>query len=99
MNDSLIMNESVAIESFPVHRTIINITKRVAVSEASVERAFSAHRMFHSRLRANLSTERLDDQLFIRCNCLNILNFKVSEDDIECEILESCDPDEGDDDE
>jgi hypothetical protein len=95
VHDSLIMNESLPVESFPVHRTLINIIKRVAVTEASVERAFSAHKMLHSRLRANLSTERLNDQLFIRYNCPNILNFhrKLCE-DIENEILQSCDTDD-----
>lgn len=91
MNESLIMNETLNIESFPVHRTLVNIIKRVAVTESSVERAFSAHKMFHNRLRANLSTERLDDQLFIRYNCSNILHFECEKtDDIENEILLSC---------
>ncbi|OAF66721.1 hypothetical protein A3Q56_05562 [Intoshia linei] len=38
------------------------------LTEASVGRAFSKHRQFHNYLRANLSTEKLNDQLFIRYN-------------------------------
>ncbi len=35
---------------------------------ASVERAFSRRKLVHSRLRANLAAERLDEILFIRYN-------------------------------
>ena len=38
----------------------------MTISEASVERAFSRHKLVHSRLRANLSAKRLNDTLFVR---------------------------------
>ncbi len=46
--------------------TLSNLIEKFMISEASVERAFSKHKMLHSQLRANLSAERIDDQLFLR---------------------------------
>ncbi len=63
-----ILGESLDVKQNPVHATIAKILLEVPVSEASVERAFSRHKLVHSRLRANLGAERLDDILFIRYN-------------------------------
>ena len=76
--------------SFPIHETIFNIFKRVAVTEAAVERAFSAHKLIHNRLCANVSSERLQDQLFIRYNAKRMFGQSLlSPDDIEAEVLEN----------
>ena len=40
----------------------------ITSSEAAVERCFSMHKMVHSRVRANLSDEIVNDVLFIRYN-------------------------------
>lgn len=75
--------------SFPVHTTLGNLLKSMPVSEAAVERAFSRHKIVHNRLRANLSTERLEDQLFIRYNFERILGLaqSMTEPDEICEEI------------
>ena len=65
--------------NYPVHQTLENLIKKFPVSEASVERAFSRHKLVHSRLRASLGVEKLDETLFIRYNFEVIL--KVSQKD------------------
>ena len=60
------------------------------VTEAAVERAFSRHKIVHTRLRANLKTENLETQLFIRYNferSLKIASKEFKTEDLEGEIL------------
>ena len=69
--DHLVLETPITISSFSIHETIFNIFKRVAVTEAAFERLF-AHKLIHNRLRANLSSERLQDQLF---ECLDSIYY------------------------
>ena len=60
------------------------------MTEAAVERPFSRHKIEHTRLRANLNTENLETQLFIRHNFERILKIASKEsksEDVEGEIL------------
>ena len=61
-------------KKIPILRLLCNIVSKIAVSEGAVERAFSRHRLFHSRLRANLKAESMDSQSFVRYNFETILN-------------------------
>ena len=54
IRDIRIFEQELVLKNFEVHASLSNILKKVAVSEASVERAFSKHKQFHSTLRANL---------------------------------------------
>ena len=77
-------------ESFPIHQTIFHVLKKVTVTKAAIERAFSAQKLIHNRMKANLSPERLQDQLFIRYNAKLVLGFRENEfeENLESEILE-----------
>ncbi len=57
-------------------------------SEACVERAFSKHKKIHSNLRASLSTDKVDDQLFIRYNFENIMNIAFNPVSVDDSIFE-----------
>ena len=57
----------------PILETCAALLVHVAVSEAAVERAFSRHRLIHTRLRSQLSPSRLDDSLFVCYNFKRIL--------------------------
>ena len=57
------------------------------MTEAAVERAFSRHRLVHTRLRANLAVMKIDDTLFLRYNFENIFN--IGEKDVDVVELES----------
>ena len=62
----------------------------MTVTEAAVERAFSRHKIVHTRLRANLKTENLETQLFILYNFGRTLKNASEEsktEDVEGEIL------------
>ena len=65
--------------NYLVHQTLAKLIKKFPVSEASVKRASSRHKLVHSRLRASLGVEKLDETLFIRYNFEVIL--KVSQKD------------------
>ena len=78
-----------------------NVLLKIPISEASVERAFSRHKLVHSQLRASLSAERLNDTLFVRYNFEKIL--KISRNDkepveVQAEIQNWCDVDDQDND-
>ena len=77
--DCVILGQPLMPNNYPVHQTLANLIKKFPVSEASVERAFSRHKLVHSRLRASLGVEKLDETLFIRYNFEVIL--KASEKD------------------
>ena len=84
------MENPITMSSFPSHGNIFKIFKRVAVTEADVERAFSVHKLIHYRLCANVSSERLQDQLFIRYNAKRMFGQSLlSPDDIEADVLEN----------
>ena len=68
------LGQPVVPANFRIHKTLANLILKVVVSEASVERAFSRHKLFHSNLRANLKAEKLDEQLFLRYNFQNLLD-------------------------
>ena len=60
------------------------------MTETAVERAFSRHKIVHTRPRANLKTETLETQLFIRHNFERILKIASKEsktEDVKGEIL------------
>ena len=50
------LGQPVVPANFRIHKTLANLTLKVVVSEACVERAFSRHKLFHSNLRANLKS-------------------------------------------
>ena len=77
--DCVILGQPLMPKNYPVHQALANLIKKFPVSEASVERAFSRHKLVHSRLRAGLGVEKLDETLFIRYNFEVIL--KVSQKD------------------
>ena len=81
-------NFSGVILHFPLHRTLANIVKKVAISEACVERAFSKHKRVHTNMRASLKAEKLDDQLFIRYNSENILKISKELVQVEDDIID-----------
>ena len=60
-----------------------NVLLKITISEACVERAFSRHKLVHSRLRANLRAERLNDTLFVRYNFETILKISQSVQDVQ----------------
>ena len=60
--------------NFPIHKTLANTVLRIVASEACVERAFSKYKMVHSNLRANLTSDKLDDQLLVRYNFENVMD-------------------------
>ena len=69
-------DETPNLDNFPVHRTLTIIIKKVSMTEAAIERAFSRHGLVHTRLRANLAAtaKKIDDTLFLRYNFENIFN-------------------------
>lgn len=77
LKDLCFLREEINLEKFPAHRFIVSLLKKISISEAAVERAFSRHKLIHTRLRANLKSESMDNQLFIRYNFGIIL--KVAE--------------------
>ena len=78
-------DETPNLDNFPVHRTLTNIIKKVSMTEAAVETAFSRHRLIHSR--ANLAAKKTDDTLFLRYNFDKIFN--IGEKDIDVVELEN----------
>ena len=71
--------------NFPVHKTSANLLLKMPVTEAAVERAFSRHKIVHTRLRANLKTKNLETQLFIWYNFKRIL--KIASKDSKTEAV------------
>ena len=65
LQDLICLSDSIINDRFPIHRLLYNILKKIAVSEAAVERSFSRHRLTHSRLRASLHPDTMDNQLFV----------------------------------
>ena len=61
LQDLKTLGQPVTAKNIPIHKTLSNVLLKVVVSEASVERAFSRHKLFHSNLRASLSATKLDD--------------------------------------
>ena len=99
--DNQVLGIPIVTSSFPVHQTMANVLLKIPISEASVERAFSRHKLVHSQLRASLSAERLNDTLFVRYNFEKIL--KISRNDkepveVQAEIQNWCDVDDQDND-
>ena len=64
--DNEVLGLAILVNDIPVHQTMDNVLLKMTISEACVERAFFRHKLVHSRLRANLSAERLNDTLLIR---------------------------------
>lgn len=93
LNAKRMLEISILNDSYPVFKTLANILKKVPISEAAVERAFSKHKLLHNRLRANLCTETLENQLFIRYNFARIMNIAHNvhlSESLEEEILAWC---------
>lgn len=62
--------------------------KSIAISEASVERCFSQHKLIHTPLRASIKDDLVEDILYIRYNTKVIQNNNISdEDQLEIEKL------------
>ena len=53
LQDLICLGDSTIFDWFPIHQLLHNILKKIAMSEAAVERSFSRHRLIHSRLRAS----------------------------------------------
>ncbi|OAF70099.1 hypothetical protein A3Q56_02159 [Intoshia linei] len=68
IQEKLALGLEISFEKLLVHKILFRMLCKMLLTEASVERAFSKHRHIHNYLRANLSTEKLNDQLFIRYN-------------------------------
>ena len=88
--DTQVLEAPLNVSNFPIHKTSANLILKMPVTEAAVERAFSRHKIKHTRLRANLKTENLETQLFIRYNFERILKIVSKEsktEDVEVEIL------------
>ena len=81
--DTQVLEAPLNVSNFPVHKTSANLILKMPVTEAAVERAFSRHKIVHTRLRANLKTENLETQLFIRYNFERILKTASKESKIE----------------
>ena len=62
--------------------------KKLAISKARVERAFSKHKRVHTNLRASLKAEKLADQFFIRYNFENILKISKKLVQVEDDIID-----------
>lgn len=56
--------------------------KSIAISEASVERCFSAHKLIHTPLRASLTDDLVEDILYIRYNTKMFENVEIDEQDL-----------------
>ena len=65
LQNLVFLGDATDLENFPV-QFLVGIMKKIYLLEAAVERAFSRHKMIHTRLRANLEPESMDNQLFIR---------------------------------
>ena len=88
--DTQVLEAPLNVSNFPVHKTSANLILEMPVIEAVVERAFSCHKIVHTRLRSNLKTEKLKTQLFIRYNFKRILKIASKEsktEDVEGQIL------------
>ena len=88
--DTQVLEAHLNVSNFPVHKTSANLILKMPLTEAAVERAFSRHKIVHTRLRANLKTENLETQLFIRYNIERILKIASEEsktEDVKGEIL------------
>ena len=77
LRDREVLTDAIQPSSFPLHCTLANLPLKCPISEAFVERAFSKHKLFHSKLRASLSDGKLNDQLFVRYNFAKVL--KIAE--------------------
>ena len=75
LQDMIFLGDTIDLDKCPVHRFILSLLKKISVAEAAVERAFSRHRLVHTRLRANLEAESMDNQLFIRYNFETIMKW------------------------
>ena len=60
LKDLIVLGDETSnLDNFPVHMTLMNIIKKVSMTEAAVERAFLRHRLDHTRLRSNLAAKKL----------------------------------------
>ena len=59
--------------TFSILETCADLLTHIVVSEAAVERAFSRHRLIHTRVRARLHSGRLEDSLFVCYNFKKML--------------------------
>ena len=64
LEESLLLEDPADLDKYPIHRLLLNTVKKIAISEAAVERAFSRHKLVHNRLRASLQESTMDNQLF-----------------------------------
>ena len=74
LEESLLLEDPADSDKYPIHRLLLNTVKKIKISEAAVERAFSRHKLVHNRLRANLQESTMDNHLFIRYNFETILD-------------------------
>ena len=84
------VSDEIVLDRFGLHRLLYNTLKKVSIGEAAVERAFSRHKLIHSRLRANLKDPSID-KLFIRYNfdfIIGVANREVEE----IEVLQTISP-------
>ena len=84
-----VLEQPIIVSDFPIHRTLANVLKKIPITEASVERAFSKHRLLHNPLRASLSEAKLDDQLIICYNFSHILKLVQTHSGVDEEIIEA----------
>ena len=75
--DTQVLEAPLNVTNFPVRKTSANLILKMPVKEAAVERAFSRHKIVQMRLRANLKTENLETQLFIRYNFERMLKLPL----------------------
>ena len=76
LKDIEVLTDAIQPSSFPLHCTLANLLLKCPILEAFVERAFSKHKLFHSKFRASLSDGKLNDQLFIRYNFAKVLKIE-----------------------
>ena len=78
LKDREVLSDAIQPSSFPLHCTLANLLLKCPIPEVFVERAFSKHKLFHSKMRASLSDGKLNDQLLIRYNFAKVLKIGIN---------------------
>lgn len=63
--------------TFSILETCADLLTHIVVSEAAVQRAFSRHRLIHTRFRTRLHSDRLEDSLFVCYNFKKMLKLSM----------------------
>ena len=87
-NQAIILETELNYNDFPVRQSLADLLLKIPIGEAAVKRAFSRYKYAYNRLRANLKTETLDAELFIRYNFAPILDIAAATENtinLECE--------------